>query len=140
MDSSDKSSFLKRTISKEDAIIQIFRPQLAGRVGQAMDILDRQVSEAETLVKLGTKMVVAGTSFHITPDDLQTSLDEFGELEQIAIQGRAFLDSIGYVSRRANTPFVGAAPVGKNVDVTPISMQLPGSEELQGVVLTPKKK
>lgn len=136
----EKSSFLKRTLSQEDAIIQIFRPQLAGRVSQAMDVFDRQVSEAETLVKLGVKLTVSGSAFHITPSDLKNNLDEWDELEQIAIKGRAFLDSVGYVSRRQNSAILGAAPVGKMVDVTPVEMQLPGSEPLSGVVVTPKKK
>lgn len=137
----EKSSFLKRTLSKEDAIIQIFRPMLANRVGQAMDLLDRQVSEAETLIILGTEMGVQGQKFFITPEDLKNNLDEYKELEQIAVEGRAFLNSIGYVPRRKNAPpFVGAVPVGKTVDIMPITTQLPGKEPLQGVVITPKKK
>lgn len=134
----EKSSFLKRTISKEDAIIQVFRPALGGRIGGGMDAFDRTVAEAETLTQLGTKLTVAGTVFHLTPNDLKTNLDEFEELVKIATLGREFLNAIGYVSRRQNTPMVGTAPVGKNVEVTPIAMQLPGSEELQGAVVTPK--
>jgi len=140
MEADTKSSFLKRTLSKEDAIIQVLGPQQRGKIQQAFDIFDRVVSDMETLTKLGTKFTVASIVFHVNPDDLKTNLDEFGEMENIANKGRAFLDSIGYISLRKNTPLVGVAPVGKVVDVVPIEMQLPGSEPLSGAIVSPKKK
>lgn len=133
-----QSSFLKRTLSKQDAIIQIFRPQLGNKVSQVLDMFDRLVDEAETLITNGTVIGVAGEKFRVTPDDLKSNLDEYKELEQIATEGRAFLNSVSYVTRRKNVPFVGAAPVGKNIDVTPIEMQLPGSEPLHGAMISPK--
>jgi len=136
----EKSSFLKRSISKEDAIIQLFRPQLQNRVTQAMDIFERLVSEVETLVKLGVKIQTGGATFHVTPDELAANLDEFGELKLIAEKGREFLNTIGFESLRRNTPAVGVAPVGKSVDVQPIAVQLPGSEPLEGAVIMPKAK
>lgn len=138
----EKSSFIKRTISKEDAIIQIFRPMLSGRVSQALDVFERIVSEAETLTKLGTKLTVRGEQYFITPEDLKANLDEFGELQQLAATGRALLDSLGYVSPRRNVPITGegTAPVSKTVEVTPIALTMPGSEPVTGAVLSPKKK
>jgi len=135
----EKSSFLKRSISKEVAIIQLFRPQIQNRVTQAMDIFERLVSEAETLTKLGTVVVAGGTKFHLTPEDLKASLDEYEEVKLIAEKGREFLEIVGFESLRKNIPAVGAAPVGKSVDVQPISTQLPGSEPLEGVIVSPKK-
>jgi len=135
----EKSSFLKRSISKEDAIVQILRPQLQNRVTQAMDVFERLVNEVETLTKLGTKLQVGGVTFHLTPGDLEASLEEYGELELIAEKGREFLTTLGFESLRRNTPAVGVAPVGQNVEVQPISVQLPGSEELHGMVVSPKK-
>jgi hypothetical protein len=139
---SEKSSFLKRQLSKEDAIIQLFRPQLAGRVSQAFDIFERIVNEAETLTKLGTVLRGGnnGETFHLTPDDLKANLDEYPELEQLAIEGRKFLVQLGYQTQRKVSPMVGQAPVGKTVDVQPISTQLPGSEPLEGVIVKPKGK
>lgn len=138
-----KSSFLTRTISKQDAIIQIFRPMLAGRVGNALDVFDRIVTEAETLTKLGTRLQPGnngGENFIITPDDLKANLDEFPELVEIAEKGREFLTGIGYVSRRKATPITGegAAPVGKTVNVQPLTITLPGSEPITGAVVSPK--
>src|SRR4051812_39178860 len=111
-----KSSFLQRRISKEDAIIQIFRPVLGNKITQALDVFDRIVSEAEMLTKLGTKLQTGrggGETFFVTPEDLRANLDEYQELEQIANEGRKFLDGLGYISPRKGTPIVeGAAPVG----------------------------
>jgi len=137
---SEKSSFLKRSISKEDAIIQLFRPQLQNRVTQAMDVFERLVNELETLTKLGVKLQAGSIAFHVTPGDLSTSLDEYGELQLIADKGREFLNTVGFESLRRNTPMAGTAPVGKEIDVQPITTQLPGSEPLEGVVITPKPK
>lgn len=137
MSTPDKSSFLKREMSKEDAIKQIYRPRLGAKVGQLIDLFDRLVSDLETVTKLGERLQVNETTFHLTPDDLQASMDEFGELQQIALQGRAMLTSLGYVSRRKNSPAVGIAPVGKNTEVQAIETQLPGSEPLGGVVVRP---
>lgn len=133
---------MRRRISKEDAIIQIYRPQLAGRVTQALDVFDRLVCEVETLTKLGVMIQPGnngGERFHCTPEDLQTNLDEFSELEKIATDGRAFLNALGYESLRKVTPMVGDAPVGKTVDIRPISLQLPGSEPLEGISILPVK-
>lgn len=141
----EKSSFLKREISKQDAIIQIFRPMLAGRVTQGLDVFDRLVTEAETLTKLGIALQAGergGEKFFVTPEDLRANLDEFSELEQIATKGRAMLTEMGYVSPRQATPIIaeGTAPVGKGVQVKPIVMTLPGSEPLTGAVIEPAKK
>lgn len=137
MSAPDKSSFLKRQLSQEDAIKQFYRPRIGAKVAQAMDIFDRLVSECETITKLGEKLQVSGQTFFLTPDDLKTNLDEFSELQQIALQGRALLTSLGYVQQRKNTPAVGIAPVGKTVEVHAIETQLPGSEPLQGMVVRP---
>jgi len=138
----EKSSFLRREFSKEDAIIQFLRPQIGGRVSTTLDVFERLVNEAETLVKLGIMLQPGGNGkrFHITPDDLRASLDEFPELEQIATLGREFLDTVGYVTQRKRTPLPGAAPVGENVEVMPITSQLPGSEPLQGGIIRRKSK
>jgi len=136
----EKSSFLKRSISKEDAIVQLLRPQLQNRVTQAMDIFERLVNEMETLTRLGTKLQAGGVAFHLTPGDLEASLEEYAELELIAEKGREFLTTLGFESLRRNTPAVGIAPVGQNVEVQPISIQLPGSEPVEGMVVSPKKK
>lgn len=133
----DKSSFLKRQLSMEDGIKQIYRPRMANRVSQAMDIFDRLVGDLETVTKLGEKLQIQGQTFHLTPSDLQTHLAEFPELQQIATQGRALLIALGYVSQRQNAPLVGTAPVGKTVDVVAIETQLPGSEPLQGAIVRP---
>lgn len=125
----EKSSFLRREISKQDAIIQIFRPILSARVTQGLDVFDRLVTEAETLTKLGTAIQAGqGEKFFVTPADLSANLDEFSELKQIATKGRAFLVAIGYVSPRKTTPITGegTAPVGKTVEVKPITVTLPG--------------
>lgn len=135
----EKSSFLKRSISKEDAIIQLFRPQLQNRVTQAMDIFERLVNEAETLTRLGVKLQTGSTSFHITPDELKASLEDYEELQLIATKGREFLELVGFESLRRNTPAVGVSPVGEKIDVKPITVQLPGSEPLEGVIVSPKK-
>ncbi len=139
---SEKSSFLQRRISKEDAIIQIFRPMFANRVSQALDVFDRIVTEAETLTRLGTKLQPGNGAEHffVTPQDLKDNLDEFGELEQLAKQGRELLVGLKYKSPRKSVPIMpeGTAPVGKTVDVQPITMTLPGSEPLSGVVVLPK--
>lgn len=136
-----KSSFLKRTLSKEDAIIQILRPQLAGLVSQSLDVFDRLVSNAETYVNLGTAIRVGnGEQLHITPKDLKANLDEFQELEKLAKDGREFLRSIGYVGQRKSAPIPGTAKVGETVDVKPLSMQLPGQEPVAGAMVAPKGK
>lgn len=140
MSTEPKSSFIKRTLSKECVISQMFRPQLANRVANSLDIFERIVSEAETLTKLGTVMAVSQVVYHITSEDLKTNLEDFNELEQIAVQGRAFLNSIGYVPQRRGMPILGKAPVGKTVEVQPITTQLPGSEPLEGVIVSPKAK
>jgi len=139
---SPKSSFIRRETSKEDAILQFFRPQLANRVTQALDVFERMVTEAETLTKLGVKLRLGGRDYFITPDDLRANLDEFPELEKLANDGRKFLSETGYVSPRRATPITGegTAPVGKTVDVQPIAMTLPGSEPVTGVVISPKKR
>lgn len=140
----ETSSFLKRQISKPDAIIQLFRPMLAGRITQSLDVFDRIVTEAETLTKLGVALQAGGRhdeKFFLTPEDLKASLDEYGELEQIAEKGRAFLVEIGYVSPRTAMPITGegTAPVGKTVEVRPITVSLPGQEPVMGAVVKPKK-
>lgn len=143
MSTNQKSSFVRRTISKEDAIIQLFRPQVGNRMNLALDVFERFVVEAETLTKLGVKLQPGhngGENFFVTPDDLKTNLAEYGELELVAIEGRKFLNVIGYVSQRRSTPITGegTAPVGKNVDVQPITVTLPGSEPTTGMVIKPK--
>lgn len=140
----EKSSFMSRKVSKEDAIIQFLRPQVGNRMSMALDVFERMVTEAETLTQLGVKLqpgVNAGESFFITPDDLKNSLDEFPELQKFAKDGRAFLSEMGYISQRQNSPLTGegTAPVGKTVDIQPITVTLPGSEPLQGVSISPKK-
>lgn len=141
---SEKSSFIKREISKEDTIIQHLRPQLAGRVTQGLEVFERLVAEAETLTKLGLKLQfgqTGGEPYYVTPEDLKANLDEFPELERLATEGRALLTSLGYVSPRRNAPMlVGSAPVGKGVDVQPVNMQMPGSEPVESVIVSPKKK
>ncbi len=139
----NKSSFLTRTISKVDAIIQFFRPQMQSKVTQALDVFDRLVGDAESATKLGIMLQPGsngGERFHVTPEDLRANLDEFAELEKIATLGRAFLNAIGYSPVRKTTPLVGSAPVGKQVDVKPITIQQPGQEPLEGAVISPKKK
>lgn len=140
---SPKSSFMSRRISKQDAIIQFLRPRLQGQISQALDVFDRMVTEAETLTKLGVKLQPGnngGESFFVTPEDLKANLDEIGELEKLATLGRKFLADMGYVSPRRATPITGegTAPVGKTVDVQPITMTLPGSEPLAGAIVSPK--
>lgn len=138
-----KSSFLQRRISKEDAIIQLFRPTLQSRVSQALDVFDRVVTEAETLTTLGTALQPHGQErFFITPADLKANLDEYGELKSLAEKGRKLLDELGYVSRNRAMPITGegTAPVGRTVDVQPITTTLPGSEPLEAVVVSAKPK
>jgi hypothetical protein len=139
-----KSSFLKNTVSKEVAIVQFLRPQVCGRMVQALEVFSRAVDEAETLVKLGIMLQPGGTAgrekFHVTPEDLKANLDEFSELEKLATEGKALLASLGYVPQRKATPLPGSAPVGETVDVKPIITQLPGEEPLAGVVVAPKAK
>lgn len=135
-----KSSFLKRILSKEDAIIQVFRPTFSNKLNQALDVFERLVNEVETLSKLGIVISANNEKFYLTPSDLKGSLDEFGEMELIATKGREFLDLIGYVSQRRNQPMPGVAPVGQTVDIMPIETQLPGSEPLKGVIVSPKNK
>jgi len=144
MDPKPTSSFMRRTISKEDAIKQLLRPQIGNRISQTLDVLSRMVVEAETLTKLGVKLQPGhnnGENFFVTSDDLKANLAEYGELEQFATEGRKFLDGLGYVSRHKISPITpeGSAPVGKTVDVQPITMTLPGSEPVTGNVITPKK-
>lgn len=139
-----KSSFMQRKISKEDTIIQILRPNLGGRIATALDVFDRMVSECETLTNLGIEVRTGhgqGEKHFITPTDLKENLDEYGELLQLALKGRELLAAMGYVSPRRAMPITGegTAPVGKDVNVLPITTKLPGSEPLSGVVLTPKK-
>lgn len=136
---------MQHTISKQDAIIQFLRPRLGGQISQTLDVFDRMVSECETLTKLGVKLqpgINKGESFFVTPDDLKDNLDEYGEIEQFATLGRMFLTTLGYESPRRATPITGegTAPVGKQIDVMPITSTLPGSEPVSGVVITPKKK
>lgn len=136
-----KSSFLQRQVSKEDAIIQIFRPMMGNQISQALDIFDRVVSRAETLTKLGTELQVGREKFFVTPADLEANMDEYPELLALANKGRVFLDEVGYVSRTRATPITGegTAPVGKTVDVQPITMTMPGQEPLTGAVVAAKK-
>lgn len=141
----EKSSFMQSRVSKEDCIIQFLRPRLGGQIATALDVFDRTVSECETLTQLGTKFqpgVNRGEQFFVTPEDLKATLDEFGELEQIAKLGRKLLTDLGYVSPRRATPITGegTAPVGKTVDVVPITMTLPGGEPLTGAMVRPKAK
>lgn len=139
MDTASKSSFMRREVSKEDAIIQLLRPQVGARLGNTLDAFERFVTEAETLTKLGVKLRAGGKDYFITPTDLKANLDEFGELEQLAIQGRRLLTDLGYVSPRKNMPILaGAAPVGGNVEVRPIEVTLPGSDPVSGAVISPK--
>ncbi len=135
----EKSSFLKRTMSNEDAIIQVLRPMWSTKVNQSLDIFERLVNECESLTKQGIT-ITAQQRFVLTAKELKDNLDEFGELEKIATMGRELLDKLGYVSRRQNTPMVGVAPNQKTVDVQPITTQLPGQEPLEGVVIQPKGK
>lgn len=145
MEAPAKSSFMSRTISKEDAIIQFLRPQIGNKVTQAFEVLERMVTEAETLTKLGVKLQPGnnnGQSFFCTPTDLKANLDEFGELEMFASEGRALLIKLGYKSLRKSTPILGegTAPVGKTVDVMPITSTLPGEAPLSGVLISPIDK
>lgn len=145
MSTAPKSSFMRRTISKEDAIKQLLRPQIGNRISQTLEILSRMVVEAETLTRLGVKLQPGhnnGENFFITPADLKHSLFEFKELVQFATEGRKFLDGLGYVSRNKISPITGegTAPVGKTVDVQPITMTLPGSEPVTGAVVSAKPK
>lgn len=138
-----KSSFMRRTISKEDAIIQLLRPQIGSRMNQSLEVLSRMVVEAETLTKLGVKLQPGhnnGENFFVTPADLEANLAEWGELVRFATEGRAFLDGLGYVAQRKVSPITGegTAPVGKAVDVQPIAVTLPGSEPTTGMVIKPK--
>lgn len=137
MNAPDKSSFLKRQMSLEDAIKQIYRPRIGAKVSQAMDIFDRLVSECEVITKLGEKLQVNGQNFFLTVEDMQANLDEFPELMQIALEGRALLTNLGYVPQRKNSPSVGIAPVGKTTEVLPIETQQPGAEPLQGAIVRP---
>lgn len=136
----EKSSFLQRTLSNQDAIVQILRPRLQNSVSQGLDIFERLVSECESLTKLGTS--VQGSpqgKMLITAQEIKDNLDEFEELSEIATQGRQLLNKLGYVSRRTNTPMVGVVPVGANVNIQPIETQLPGEEPLQGVIVSPAR-
>lgn len=133
----EKSSFLKREMSKEDAVKQIYRPRVGGQISQAMDIFDRLVGDCETITKLGAVVKANGQTFHLTPDDLKTNLDEFPELDAIATKGRALLTALGYVSRRNELPAV-TATVGKTVEVQKAEFQLPGQAPLQGAIINPK--
>lgn len=140
MTTPSKSSFIQRKMSKEDTIIQIFRPLLSGRVGQSLDVLDRIVSEAESLTKLGVMLqpgVSGGEKYFCTPADLEANLDEFGELVQIAEKGREFLKALGYVSPRKSTPILQNVPVGKTFEVVPIDVQHPGQSVLSGGIVRP---
>lgn len=136
----EKSSFFKREISKPDAIKQFFRPYLSSRATQALDVFERFVSECEMVTTLGTSFQAGQEKLLITPEEVKENMDEFSELQQIAIKGRALLREINYVSPRKASPMVGQAPVGKNVDVVPITVQHPGQEGLAGVVVQPKEK
>lgn len=138
--SAEKSSIIRRELSKEDAIKQFYRPQLQARATQALDIFDRFVSECEMLTTLGTSFQAGREKLLITPDELRANLDEFAELQELATKGRALLKDMGYVSPRTNTPLAGTAPVGKSVDVQPITTQSPGQESLEAVLVTPKAK
>jgi len=139
----EKSSFVSRRISKVDVLLQFFRPRKQGQISQTLDIFERLVMDAETETKLGLMLqpgVNGGERFHYTPEELKESLDEFEEMEAIAVKGRQFLNDIGYVSPRQVSPILGAAPIGKDVEVMPIAMQLPGSESTSGVLVQPKEK
>jgi len=142
MPAPQNSSFFKREISKQDAIIQLFRPVLGNQISQALDLFERTVARAELLTTLGTEFGAGEAKFLITPKDLQDNLDEYPELQKLAVEGRALLNSIGYKPRRRSVPITGAgtAPVGKTVDVQAITMTDPGNETLSGAVITPKKK
>lgn len=134
----EKSSFLKPRISKQDAIIQFLRPQLANKVAQNLGLFDNLVTELETITKLGTRLQPSGENHVVTADDLRATLDEFPELEAIASKGRAFLVDIGYESPRQSSPLPGSVPaVGVPSAVKPVVMQLPGSAPVTGAVVNP---
>lgn len=133
-----KSSFIKDSLSKEDWIIQFLRPRWAAQVQTHLSTLDRFVSDVDTLTSLGVTMTPGGsTPMQVTPADLKANLDEFAELQLIAKEGRAFLDKLGYVSQRRLNPIAGSAPVGQQVQVRPIEVQLPGQEPVAGAVVQP---
>lgn len=133
-----KSSFMQRTLSKEDAIIQFLRPQLSNKVGQTLHILETMVNEAETLTKLGTMLQPGGERYHVTAEELEKTLDEFPELQKLATKGRELLNELGYKSLRQHTPLPGSAPVGETIEIQPITTQLPGEEALTGALVKPK--
>jgi hypothetical protein len=132
------SSFFRREMSKADAIIQVFRPQLNGRVNSALEVLSRIVGEAESLTKLGVMLQPAGQRIYVTPEDLAANLDEFVEVKLLAEKGREFLTALGYVPQKQHTPPVGTAPVGATVEVMPVQTQLPGEEPLESFGVVPK--
>lgn len=133
-----KSSLFRREVSKEDAIIQFLRPQIAGKVDNSLDVFERLVNYSETLTINGIMIQPGGARYNLTPADIAANLDEFGEVQNIAKLGREFLNAIGYVSQRTVTPPVGSAPVGSEVRIIPIKSQLPGEEPLQSVGVVSK--
>lgn len=133
-----KSSFMQRRLSKEDAIIQFLRPQLCNKVQQGLHIFETIVNEAETLTKLGIMLQPGGERYQVTAEELKANLDEFAELEKLAVEGRALLNSLGYKSLRQHTQLPGNAPVGKEIEIHPITTQLPGEEPLEGALVQPK--
>ena len=133
------SSFMRREVSKVDAIIQYFRSPLNNRIMVALDVFQKQVCEAEMLTTLGTMLQPGGQRYYLTPQDLKANLDEYAELELLAKEGRAFLDKMGYVPLRNATPPPGSFPIGETVDVVPMVMQHPGEEPLTSVAVVPKE-
>lgn len=136
----EKSSFLSRNVSNQDAIIQFLRPTLGQKVSQGLDVFDRLVNDCESITIQGITIRNNSGNFVLSAAEIKENLDEFDELKSIATLGRELLDKFGYVSRRQNTPMVGVSPVGASVQIQPIETQLPGQEPLQGVILSPSQK
>ncbi len=93
MSTAVKSSFMRRTISKEDAIKQLLRPQIGNRLSQTLDVLSRMVVEAETLTMLGVKLQPGhnnGENFFVTPADLEHNLAEWRSLCSLRWKGGSF--------------------------------------------------
>lgn len=136
------TSFLKRTISREDILKQGFVAEMGNRIFRSLSGLDQFINEVEDYTTNGFVCNVQGEGkirFGIA--ELKAAMPAaFPEMVQIAKTGRAWLKSLGFES--APRPLlqeqvqVGSRHTGAAALVTPSEEALPGEPPLKKVKVT----
>ena len=140
METPQKPSFVKIAYTPREAVLAIEHQRVLSKFQQKLKEIDDFVKYCEDRVNLGIALSVAGSGkIYLRPEDYAEHFgpDLFGELQRVAVDGRAFLDSLGYKSKASTAPAAFLEGNNGTVALTqPFQSQTPGEPPLNGTILS----